>query len=149
MGRPTPRNPVTQVDTYSISSPRATHWKPATCAQVECDQYKFGFESLVDESTERGQRQAHYIRHDTGRSHREHRNWSGPSMTLFVFPPGTPGFGHEHKVPNGRPEIFRRRRGDFRGCPDPSATVQFSSAQSFVDDSGERFEKIRDLLARG
>ncbi|HEX3647272.1 MAG TPA: hypothetical protein VHV49_02535 [Pseudonocardiaceae bacterium] len=149
MGRITPRNPVTNVDTYSIATPRATHWRTATCAEVECAEFVHGFESIVDESTERGQAQAHYIRHDNTRAHVEQRGWSGPSMTLFTFPPGTPGFGHRHQVPNGRPELFTRRQGDWRGCPNPSATVRFRSAQSFVDDSGERFENIRDLLARG
>src|SRR5258708_39959331 len=66
-----PALPAAAMKTYQISAPLATHWRPATCEEAECLAYLHGGQTSCDESTELGQRQVAYIRHDKTRKHAE------------------------------------------------------------------------------
>src|SRR2546426_5952298 len=99
------------VTTYQILAPVATHWRPATCAEVDCGPYLHGWVSRVDERTDLGQAQAHYIRRESGRAHREERDDAG--LTVFTFGPGQRCFAADnHHLRLDRVEIYRRRGGD-------------------------------------
>src|SRR5215471_12116036 len=101
---------------YSIRSPLATHWRPATCEEYECDEYLFGFELIIDLSTELGQRQYHYVTHDTSRRCTEER--LSLTMTRFTYLPGNQCFKFgDHRVPVGRPSLYVCTGGDWRGNP--------------------------------
>jgi hypothetical protein len=114
VNRITPKLAVHQVKSYDISSPKDTHQRRASCAEVECKATRLGWESFIDESTSLGQRQAEYIRRRSGRGFRETRNEFG--ITVFTFPPGQSCFS-EHHVSVERPEFFIVRDGDWRGNP--------------------------------
>ena len=90
---------------YGINRPLSSHWRRATCAEMDCPQYLFGFETLIDEATQFGQHQAAYIRHQSGRHFTEERQASG--LTRFVFPAGQRCF-REHKIPLEREPILTR-----------------------------------------
>lgn len=66
MRRPAPyagKYPLPQnLTTYQVTSPRATHTRPGTCEEAGCGNLAFGWVTVVDESTDLGQRQAAYIR---------------------------------------------------------------------------------------
>ena len=126
--------------TYRIAAPLATHWRHATCAEIECPEYVSGWQSDIDERTELGQRQAAYIRRDRTRSHREERLPEG--LTRFTFGPGQQPFGHDHQVQNGRPERFYERDGDHRGNP-----TGFTR-ELRVDDWADSFANNQDRFAR-
>ncbi len=97
-----PAGPAAAYKTFQISAPLATHWVDATCEEVACERWLNGWQTVVDESTQLGQRQAYYIRHDKSRSHAEARRKEG--TTVFSFGPGQRCFGGGHKKPLGRPD---------------------------------------------
>lgn len=146
--------------TYQIKAPISTHWRPATCEEVDCPHYLQGWLSAIDETTELGQRQAHYIRHDSGRKFVETRGYEFPddpmgqrripeTLTVFRFEAGQKCFGADtHKLPVGKPELYLLRGGDHRGNPRQEIT-RFSGHQAWLDDFGEHQERIADAVQRG
>lgn len=111
-GRIPSRLPVRAMASYIISTPLATHWNLATCADVDCPQYLHGWDSHIDERTQLGQRQAHYIRRESGRKFTETRNELG--VTVFSFEAGQKCFA-QHRARNMRDERYIERGGDHRG----------------------------------
>lgn len=131
--------------TYGIVAPKATHFRPATCAEVDCPNYTGGWRTTVDESTELGQAQGHYIRNEAGRRYTEVRE---ASMTTFTFEAGQTCF-REHETRLDRPEIYVVRDGDFRGNPRGTAPRVHQDPQAWVDDFGEHQERLADRMGRG
>jgi hypothetical protein len=77
---------VTPIDHYKLKQRRAPRSRQATCDEVECWGYVNGFELHIDEATELGKRQAHYLRGDRSRTKPvEHRVGT---LTVFAYPPG-------------------------------------------------------------
>jgi hypothetical protein len=139
-----PNMPVGAYQTYRIASPLATHWRTGTCAEADCEQYENGWQSTIDETTVLGQRQAHYIRRESGRGFTERREGM---LTVFAFTAGQQCFA-EHKVPVGRPELYLVRDGDWRGNP-TGRTRQHSDAQAWIDDFGEHQDTLADQMKKG
>lgn len=133
--------PVTAYETYSITSPRDTAVK-AACEQVSCPQWRHGWDTAVDESTELGTAQAAYIRSQSGRTFRELRTEAG--LTVFRFESGQRCFA-EHRT---RPEVYLVRDGDFRGNP-TGRRRQHTRPQDWVEDFGEHLQLVNDVRARG
>jgi hypothetical protein len=132
--------------TYGLRQPSATHFRAATCEEAECLNFLNGWETAVDEATELGQRQAHYIRHDrTRRALEAHR---GP-LTVFTFEPGQRCFGaDQHRVLVGREPLFFVREGDFRG--NPSGQVRkHARAQDWVDDFATHQDRLNAEIEKG
>jgi hypothetical protein len=100
--------------TFAIRAPLATHWNILTCADAGCEAHEYGWDSLIDETTGLGRRQAAYIRGEAARRFTEERQADG--LTRFSFPAGQRCFA-EHKTRNTRPERYVERGGDFRGNP--------------------------------
>lgn len=139
-----PKMPPTSYKTYQILAPTATHWRPATCAEVDCAAYLHGWSTTVDESTELGAKQAHHIRRESGRGFTEDRTYGG--LTTFFFEPGQRCFrASEHKA-QVRPEHYLIRPGDWRDLGEPR---RLGSAQSWVDDFGEHQQRVADEIQRG
>jgi hypothetical protein len=132
--------------TYRISLPTATHWVEVSCEDAECPHYASGWKTLVDERTELGAKQAHYIRRDSGRSFTEERTPIGG--TAFVFRPGQPCFT-KHRVRGERPEIFLVHGGDYRGNPLRTPTLVHKRAQDWVEDFALHQDRVKTILERG
>jgi hypothetical protein len=146
MGRIDPVGPVQAYKTYGIYTPLATHFRAATCAEVECSRYLNGWETRVDETTDLGQAQAHYIRRDSGRGFSESRD---AGLTVFRFEPGQRCFASDtHRTRIERPEIFIARGGDHRGNPTGQVTKHTSPAH-WVEDFAEHQQRIADEIERG
>jgi hypothetical protein len=143
-----PQMPATSYKTYQILAPAETHWRDGTCAEAECEAYLRGWQTAVDESNDLGQKQAHYIRKQSGRSFTETRMGGGRTdgATVFTFEAGQRCFRAPHRVPVGRPEIFVVRDGDWRWGANAR---RHSSAQNWVDEFGEHQERLADRLAQG
>ncbi|MEA5366103.1 hypothetical protein VA596_41705 [Amycolatopsis sp., V23-08] len=136
--------------TYSIKAPRETHWRTASCAEVECEGREHGWVMLIDETTELGQRQAHYIRKVSGRRFRaETEN----GLTSFTFEPGQTCFT-EHEVPLGKPELYVVRDGDLRetlqqvGQRKGNVRVH-TRPEDWADDFATHQQKIADAIQEG
>ncbi len=147
-----PALPTQAYKTYSVHAPERTHRRPATCAEVDCQHYLCGWQTAVDESTELGQRQAHYIRHDRSRRHAESREPTG--LTVFAFAPGQPCFtnpptGPGHSIPLERPPLFVVRDGDWRGNPLGTPTRIHTRAEDWVDDFASHQDRLKTAIEKG
>ena len=136
MSRIVPKLGPQAYKSYSLRAPLRTHWRPATCAEYECDAFVHGWVTVVDISTDLGQRQADFIRHDRTRSHAEEK--TGGTLVSFTFTPGQEGFkgtdDHDHRVPVGRPPLMLVTGGDWRGNPRGTPPVAHRSIDDWVDD---------------
>lgn len=135
--------PPQAMKTYQILAPVESHFRDATCAEADCPAFLHGWATAVNEATELGQRQAHYIRKLSGRAFVEARHEAG--LTTFTFEAGQRCFG-EHKVPLGRPEIFVVRDGDWRRSANPR---RHANADDWVDDFATHQLRLADQIQRG
>lgn len=145
MNRIAPAMPVRAYQTFQIVAPVSTHWRPARCDEVDCPAYQRGWTTTVDEATELGQRQAHYIRREARRSFKESKRPDG--LTSFHFPAGQTCF-RPHKQRVERDEIFLRRDGDWRGNPTRQRR-RYDRADQWVDDFATHQDTIVRLQQRG
>lgn len=150
-GRPvnrpwTPRMPAKAMQTFQIVAPKETHTRVATCEEVECQQYARGWRMKVDLNTDLGQKQAHYIKNLAGRSYTKVSAHEG--MVELEFRAGQPCF-QEHRVPIGRPEIFRVKGGDHRGNPLRTVTRVHKKPEFWVEEFAENQDRIKTRIERG
>lgn len=126
---------------YSIRAPLSTHWKRATCADYECDEYLYGWTTTVDISTELGRKQAHYILHDKSRSFKHEQ--LGPNLVAFRYGPGQTCFkNNDHRTGVGRAPLLLVQEGDWRGNPRNTPPRVFKSVEDWRDDFAEHQDKI-------
>jgi hypothetical protein len=138
--------PVTAFKTYALSLPKQTHYRKATCQEVDCEAYANGWVTKIDVTTDLGQRQARYIKDHSGRTYQDVSRIDLP-IREFVFPPGQQCFA-DHQVPLERDPIFIVRDGDWRGNP-TGRRMQHSKAQDWIDDFGEHQQNIADAKEKG
>lgn len=142
-----PALPPHQRQTYSILAPRPTHFRKATCAEVECPDYLHGFRATIDERTDLGQAQAHYIRRESGRGFTEEHDEQ--DHTVFTFHPGQVCFNAaDHQLRLDRPELYVIRGGDHRGNPRGDVR-RMSGPTPWVDDFGEHQQRLADKMQEG
>lgn len=139
MNRFTPAGPAHAYKTYEIISPVSTHFRPGTCDEAGCLAQRHGWTTTVDESTDLGARQAHYIRSQSGRKFVEER---GP-LTVFTFEAGQKCFA-THQIPLDRPELYVVRGGDWRG--NPLGDVRHHRADTWTEDFAEHQDRIARLV---
>lgn len=145
--RVTPALDVTQVQTFAIATPIATHTREASCAEVDCEHYLNGWRTTVDEGTDLGQQQAYYIRNVSGRHYREDRN-QAPGLTVFEFEAGQTCFTAEPHRIQTRPELFVVRDGDWRGNPTGRRRIH-QRPEDWVDEFANHQLAVRELRERG
>lgn len=136
-----PNLPVGDYQTYSISARRDTT-VVAACEQVGCPAWLYGWESKIDESTQLGQHQAHYIRTQSGRTFREQK--TGDGLTVFRFEAHQRCFA-EHRT---NPEIYLVRDGDWRGNP-TGRRRQHTRPADWVEDMQENQGRLIEAQERG
>jgi hypothetical protein len=130
--------------TFEVRSPLATHFRNATCAEVECQNHLAGWTSTIDMSTQQGVNWGKAIH----RSGRKYTLTQKGTVFTFRFEPGQECFQSPHKVPIGRPELYVVRDGDWRGNPS-GRTRQHRQPSLFVEEFEENLSLIRDRLERG
>lgn len=142
----TPNMPARAYKTFQIASPESTHTRPATCEEVECQQYAKGWVMKIDLGTELGQKQAHYIKHQSGRSYiiRDQRD----GLVTLEFHANQPCF-QQHKVRLERPEIYRVKGGDYRGNPLKTPTRVHTKPEHWVEEFAANQEAIAEAHRRG
>ncbi|HZO70057.1 MAG TPA: hypothetical protein VFB74_34105 [Kribbellaceae bacterium] len=144
INRAQPVLPVTAMKTYQILAPVETHWRQVPCTADNCPNHVHGWRSYVDESTELGRRQAHYVRTESGRECTGWRNEHG--ITEFTFPAGQQCFDvHRERVE--RPEHFLVRAGDHRSSLE--ILRRHASADDWVDDFANHQIEIAERVNRG
>lgn len=139
-----PVGPASAYQTYQITSPVATHYRDATCREVDCERYLKGWASALDTTQPGHAAAATWIRMKSGRSFASAE--SGP-IVYFTFPAGQACF-QKHKVPVGRPEFYVVRGGDWRGDPRGMPVVRHN-ADTWVDDFQTNQDKLKTMQERG
>lgn len=150
MFRIEPARPVTQMQTYGLSAPQATHYRPATCREVGCPNYVNGWMSGFDVTDPEQARACRIVREHSGRlfTVKEITGRGGVvTNVVLTFGPGQECF-LPHRVALEREPVYYLRDGDWRANP-TGRKIVFSSSVSFVDDFGEHQEKIKTLVERG
>lgn len=142
LNRVQPVGPPSAYKTFTVLQPLATHFRPATCAEVDCPNYLNGWKTEVDTSTELGAAQADYIRHRAGRAFVESADRL-PVVT-FLFHAGQPCFA-EHHEPLERPPIHIVRNGDWRA----GDNVREVRPDDWVDDFQNHQARLADQIERG
>lgn len=131
--------------TYQIVAPIPTHFRPATCREVECAGYVNGWRTTVLPDSP----QANYIRRNSGRQFSETKNSNGDGTVVFTFPPGQTCFrASEHRVSLEREPLYVVSGGDARGNPLRTPAVRHRAAD-WVDDFAEHQQAIADRIKQG
>ncbi len=140
-----PQLPPASMKTYALAAPLATHFRPVTCEEVGCAAQAAGWRTVTDEATEIGQRQAHYIRSQSGRRYAETREGA---LTVFTFEAGQRCFA-AHQLPLEREPLYLVRGGDWRGNPRGTRTRIHQRPEDWVEDFAEHQQNLAALLERG
>jgi hypothetical protein len=161
LSRVTPQLPPQAMKTYHVSRPLllapngsfepGSHWREATCREVDCGAYLRGWQTVIDVSRRArgglpsGTAQANFIRLHCGRSFTAAQ---AGDLVTFTFPPGQKCFT-QHRIPVGREPMFAVTGGDWRGNPLGIRPVRFRDHRSFVDDFGEHQDRLADRQKKG
>lgn len=163
--RVTPPLPVESYKTYRVVAPLATHWREATCAEVDCGPHLNGWVTILPAGDDRialvktSGRRFHEYR-DVLPEHVAERlpnadpesrgpRSLGPGLIAFYFEPGQRCFeAVQHRLRVGRPELFIVRDGDHRGNPSGDKRVH-TRAEDFVEDMAENQDRLKTIVERG
>jgi hypothetical protein len=143
MNRIPPQGRVHDYKTYQIVSPLSTHWRPATCAEVECPEYTKGWKLRVEGLPP----EMLHAAKTSGRKFSEldvteAEHW-------LVFEAGQPCFrARMHRKLLDKQEIFIARDGDFRGNPTGNVR-RHTRAEHWLEDMNENQDRLERILRRG
>jgi hypothetical protein len=143
LSRPwTPALPAHAVQTFEIAAPLGTHWRPATCEEVECPEFLHGWRLRVEDLDPQD---VHVATH-CGRSFTV--SAVAPAETWLVFGAGQPCFKSAgHRIRLEREERFIVRGGDWRD--NPRGDRRETTATGWVDDFGEHQDRLNTAFERG
>jgi hypothetical protein len=134
--------PVHTMQTFGITAPKSTHYRKASCREVDCTNYKNGWRTTIDVADSLGRRQAAYIREHSGRSFSVSQ--SGTRIA-FTFRPGQSCFA-EHKVPLERDPIHFIRGGDWR---EHTSRPVVMKRDDWLDKFANHQQQIHDRIKEG
>lgn len=141
-----PALPPHAMKTYGIRVPVATHFRLATCVEVDCPNYLHGWETIIDESSPEGQYHAETIRSLQGYGYTVERRGD---FTVYVFAPGQRCFSAStHRISLEREPLYIVKGGDWRANPSGEFR-QHANADEFVEDFGEHQQRLADRLEQG
>jgi hypothetical protein len=139
--RPAPAGPPQAFETRGIRP----YWRKATCAEVDCDQWREGWTTVVDPNTALGRDQADYIRTQSGRRFTQSTTPHG--WIAFEFEARQRCFGSDrHLVQADRPELFIARAGDWRAAL--SQPRVYERSNQWVDDLHTRTDRLFTARSR-
>jgi hypothetical protein len=132
---------------YMMRAPLRTHWRPASCEEVDCASFLYGFVTTVDLTSDLGQRQYEYLSHDKERSF--HMQRVSMEIVKFVYGPGNRCFSsNKHRTAIGRPPRLLVVGGDWRGNPRREKRVH-ANVDDWVDDARNHQDRIATIIQRG
>lgn len=140
LNRIDPQLPVGQMKTYQAIA-TSDQTVVAACESVSCPAWRHGWDTVVDETTELGRRQAAYIRAESGRTFQELRAEGGG--TVFRFETGQRCFA-DHQT---RPARYLVRGGDHRG--NTGLIREHDDSEDWVEDFAEHQDRLADRLRQG
>jgi hypothetical protein len=139
-----PALPPEHRKTYQILAPRGTHWRRATCEEAQCQNYLFGWRTIVAADV------ADQVRSDLRRG-----GWSFTEQAMpgglaeLSFPAGQRCFRFsQHTVRIDKPEVFVVRGGDWRGNP-RGEVRRHAGPDPWVDDFATHQDGLRTRMDQG
>lgn len=138
LNRVMPKLPAAAMLTHEVAAPLATHWRRATCEEVNCPEYLNGWMLALNGLDEGDIWQAR----NSGRRFREQPTDSGP---VLIYEAGQSCFrSFTHRLPVDRTPLFIARDGDWRGNPRETQPTVFSGADPFIDHMNTHLEKFAE-----
>jgi hypothetical protein len=136
-----PKGPPQGYQTYQAAAPLSTHWRPATCAEVDCAHHARGWATTVIAGSD----DEALIRR-AGRAFTTERVEGG--FLRFTFHAGQPCFAvHRHRVPLERDPLFVVRGGDWRA--NTGLIRRHTRGADWVDDFATHQDQLITRLGRG
>lgn len=133
-----PQGPSQAYQTFQVASPIATHYRSATCEEVDCQHWINGWAINGNALQEKDW---HAIKQSK-------RKYTMDSEGWLIFEAGQPCFkASTHRVAIGRPEIYRIGRGDWRSYN--SRNAQQVSTEEWLDRFRTNQDKLTTQLERG
>lgn len=142
LNRSEPDGPPEDYQTFQVTTPRDGGILTA-CKDAGCRYWREGWKSMVDERTPLGRAQAHYFRHQSGRTIVREQKTAG-LQTVFTFAAHQRCF-EEHWT---RPEIYVVQGGDWRGNP-TGAFRRHENAADWVEHFSLNQQKLADQAQQG
>jgi len=116
------------LQTFRASAPPATHFRPATCAEVDCTHYLGGWHTILPTGAHTT---LEWIRHESGLQFTESQE---DDLVTFTFAPGQSCFRrNQHRISLERPSIFTVNSGLGFSRREPD---------QWVDEMGEQLHKL-------
>lgn len=144
INRPMPLLPPEKRKTFSILMPTETHWRKATCKEVDCPRYLSGWKAQVEVMTPQ---QIHSIKQGGWRYRVLQVK---PGETWWLFEAGQSCFqAADHRIQLGKPELFVVRDGDWRGNPRRTPTVRHKRPEFWVEQFSEHQDKLAKAREQG
>jgi hypothetical protein len=143
-----PQLPAHAMKTYELRQPLATHFRVATCAEVDCPQWAHGWQTGFDLTDAEQVGLANWV-----------RNRSGLIFTfvqletrvVFSFPQGQQCLRSRvrpHRLPLDRDPIALVRGGDWRGNPRREGRKHVR-LDDWVDDFASHQDRLATRLEQG
>lgn len=132
-----------QYKTYEIDAPLRTHFRRATCVEINCLQYIHGWRIRIEGLSP----EMIFTATHSG------RKWVRESLseteTWLVFEPGQQCFRDStHRIRIERPEIYVVRGGDFRGNPRGEIVIH-NDPMDWVDDFANHQDRLAHAHEQG
>lgn len=139
-----PRIPAAAYKTYSLAAPLESHFRQASCAEIDCPQYLNGWVTILDAGDDDGRERIDYVRRHSGRRFREEPGVG--SLVRFVFEPGQTCF-RAHRKALEREPFYVVRAGDHRAHL--GLIREHVNGEDFVDDFANHQQDIADRREQG
>lgn len=143
--RPEPKMAPQHYKTYAVVSPISSHFRPATCAEANCEYYLNGFQVRVEGL-------APNVLHAVQKSGRKYTVQKiAEGETYLAFEPGQPCLRTSlHRVRiEDRPPLYVVRDGDHRGNPRGTKARVHHRPGNWLDDFATHQQAIADEIKKG
>ncbi len=140
MALPQPAGDPRAYKTFGVRAPLATHHRKATCEEVGCADFRYGWKLRWDVLSEADR---HLITH-CGRKYVIDQEW-------VVFEAGQPCFRYDtHRIRLDRPELFLVKGSHLSmGAAQTGGAFVHKNAEDWVDDFKESTQAAVDQIERG
>lgn len=130
--------------TYAVHAPLSTHFRPATCEEVDCPHYIHGWRTRVEGLPP----DLLHAARTSGRHYREVQLAEGE--TWMEFSAGQSCFQvSKHRKRIEKPELYIVRDGDLRGNPRGTKARLHQRPADWQDDFANHQQALADAQARG
>ncbi len=136
--------PVHTMRTYQIDQPLDTHFRVATCQEVDCQSYAHGWRMGFDLTDPDRAAAARWIRDKSGRAFTAEVT---DQRVVFTFASGQQCF-QVHRTPLDREPFYVVRNGDFRGNA-TGERVLHGQADDFVDQWANDLDRLNTVREQG